>query len=78
MDHYGVPAVGIAVIHDSKVAWFKTYGLADRETGEQAKATTLFQAGSVSKPVAAFGALQLVEAGQLSLEGDINTLLKSW
>ena len=23
MQHYGVPGVGIAVIHDSKVAWFK-------------------------------------------------------
>lgn len=78
MKHYGVPGVGIAVIHDSKVAWFKTYGLADRETGEAAKNSTLFQAGSVSKPVAAFGALQMVEASKLSLDVDINSLLKSW
>jgi len=78
MEHYGVPGVGIAVIHDSKVAWFKTYGLADRETGELAKNSTLFQAGSVSKPVAAFGALQMVEAGELSLDGDVNASLKSW
>ena len=78
MQHYGVPGVGIAVIHDSKVVWFKTYGLADRETGEVAKNSTLFQAGSVSKPVAAFAALQMVEAGELSLDSDINTSLKSW
>ena len=78
MQHYGVPGVGIAVIHDSKVAWFKTYGLADRETGELAKNSTLFQAGSVSKPVAAFGALQMVEAGELSLDNDVNVSLKSW
>jgi len=78
MQHYGVPGVGIAVIHDSKVAWFKTYGLADRETGEVAENSTLFQAGSVSKPVAAFGALQMVEAGELSLDADVNASLKSW
>ena len=78
MQHYGVPGVGIAVIHDSKVAWFKTYGLADRETGEATKNSTLFQAGSVSKPVAAFAALQMVEGGELSLDGDVNSSLKSW
>ncbi len=78
MEHYGVPGVGIAVIHDSRVIWFKTYGLADRETGEAANTNTLFQAGSVSKPVAAFGALQLVEAGKLSLDADVNSALKSW
>lgn len=78
MEHYGVPGVGIAVIHDSELVWFKTYGLADRETGETATTDTLFQAGSVSKPVAAFGALQMVEAGELSLDADINASLKSW
>jgi CubicO group peptidase (beta-lactamase class C family) len=78
MKHYGVPGVGIAVIKDYKVTWFKTYGLADKETGEVANNQTLFQAGSVSKPVAAFGALRLVEAGKLSLDADINTVLKSW
>jgi CubicO group peptidase (beta-lactamase class C family) len=78
MQHYGVPGVEIAVIKDFKVAWYRSYGLADRETGQPVVATTLFQAGSVSKPVAAFGALRLVEAGKLSLDADVNTVLKSW
>jgi tetratricopeptide (TPR) repeat protein len=41
---------------DFKVVWYKAYGLADRETRQPAVATTLFQAGSVSKPVAALAA----------------------
>ena len=48
MKHYGVPAVSIAVIQDNRIAWYKVYGKADRETGTPAKSTTLFQAGSVS------------------------------
>ena len=39
---------------------------------------TLFQAGSISKPVAATGALSLVEAGKLSLDQDVNQTLKTW
>ncbi len=78
MQHYGVPGIGIAVIKDNKVAWYRTYGLADRETGEAVSATTLFQAGSISKPVAAFAALRLVEAGKLSLDTDVNLALVSW
>jgi CubicO group peptidase (beta-lactamase class C family) len=76
--HYGVPSVGIAFIKDYKVSWFKTYGLADKEAGKVASNQTLFQAGSVFKPVAAFGELRLVEADKLSLDTDINTALKSW
>jgi len=78
MEHYGVPGVGIAVVDDFKVVWYRTYGLADRELGARAVPTTLFQAGSVSKPVAAFGAMLMVADGRLDLESDVNTRLTSW
>ncbi len=39
---------------------------------------TLFQAGSISKPVAATGALSLVEQGKLSLDDDVNKKLTTW
>jgi CubicO group peptidase (beta-lactamase class C family) len=78
MEHYGVPGVGIAVIHKGKVVWHRTYGVTDRETGTPVKTDTLFQAGSVSKPVAAFGALKLVQDGKLTLDGNVNDKLKSW
>ncbi len=78
MEHYGVPGVGIAVIHDGQVVWHRTYGVTDRETGTPVKTDTLFQAGSVSKPVAAFGALRLVQDGKLTLDGNVNDTLTSW
>jgi len=39
---------------------------------------TLFQAGSISKPVAAAGMLALVQEGKLSLDEDVNQKLKTW
>jgi CubicO group peptidase (beta-lactamase class C family) len=39
---------------------------------------TLFQAASISKPVAALAALRLVEQGLLSLDEDVNARFVSW
>src|SRR6185295_4490852 len=41
-------------------------------------AKTLFQAGSISKPVAAYGSLKMVEEGKIDLNENINTYLRSW
>ncbi len=78
MKHYGVPGVSIAVIKDSKIAWVKSYGVTDRDSKEPVTIQTLFQAGSISKPVAAYGALKAVEQGKLSLDEDVNKYLTSW
>ena len=78
MKHYGVPGVSIAVIKDYKIAWLKSYGVTDKETGEPVTSTTLFQAGSISKPVAAYGALHISEQGKINLDENVNTYLKSW
>ncbi len=78
MKHYGVEGVSIAVIRDNKIEWAKGYGFADVEAKQPVTTSTLFQAGSVSKPVAAMGALVLVQDGKLSLDGDINKYLKGW
>ncbi len=74
----GVPAVSVAVINGGRVEWAKAYGFADVEARRPATAATLFQAASISKPVAAMGALRLVEQGQLSLDEDVNAKLRSW
>ena len=78
LKHYGVEGVSVAVIRDNKIEWARGYGLADAETRQPVTTSTLFQAASISKPVAAMGALVLVEDGKLSLDGDINKFLKSW
>ncbi len=73
-----VPGVSVAVIDDGRIAWAKGYGVL--ETGSKAPVTpqTLFQAASISKSVAALGALRLVEQGKLLLDEDVNAKLSSW
>jgi CubicO group peptidase (beta-lactamase class C family) len=78
MAHYGVPGVSLAVIHEGKIAWTKTYGVMDKESKTPVTKNTLFQAGSISKPVAAYGALRLVESNKIDLDEQVNTYLKSW
>jgi CubicO group peptidase (beta-lactamase class C family) len=78
MEHYGVPGVSVAVVDDGAVAWAGGYGVADAETGEPVTPETLFQAASISKPVAAVAALALVEEGTLALDAPVNDRLREW
>lgn len=78
MKHYKVPGVSIAVVRNGRIDWAKGYGFADREANRPVDANTLFQAASISKPIAALAALHWVEAGKLSLDGNINSYLKGW
>ncbi len=78
MEEFGVPGVSIAVIKDFKIHWVKAYGVADVETGQLVDIETMFQAASISKPVAAMGVLRAVQDGLFKLDDDINDILDSW
>lgn len=77
LHHYGVPGVGVAIIEGCRIVEARGFGLAD-PSGRRVDAGTLFQAGSISKVVAATAALRLVEQGTLSLDGDIAPHLGDW
>jgi CubicO group peptidase (beta-lactamase class C family) len=67
-DPAAVPAASVAVVQDrNEVA--AAWGADNR---------TLFQAASISKPVAAFMVLRLTAQGKLSLDADVNEYLTSW
>ncbi|MEM9666326.1 MAG: serine hydrolase domain-containing protein [Bacteroidota bacterium] len=78
METLGVPGVSIAVIEGGEVAWARGYGFADVEAERPVTPQTLFQAASISKPVAATAALRLAQEGRLDLDTDVNAYLTSW
>jgi CubicO group peptidase (beta-lactamase class C family) len=73
-----VPGVSVAVINDGTIEWAKGYGVAEAGAPAPVTPRTLFQAASISKPIAALAALRLVEQGKLGLDEDVNTKLTSW
>ena len=78
MERFRVPGVSVAVIKDFKIDWAKGYGVADVESGMRVDADTMFQAASISKPVAAMAAVRAAQDGRFGLDQDINAILTSW
>jgi len=78
LERFGVPGVSVAVIRDFDIHWAKGYGVADVATGALVDTETMFQAASISKPVAAMASLRAIQDGIFSLDDDINDILESW
>lgn len=78
LKYYKVPGLSVAVINNNTVEWAKGYGVKDASTNEPVTIHTMFQAASISKPVATMAMLRLVEEGKLNLDEDVNVKLKSW
>jgi CubicO group peptidase (beta-lactamase class C family) len=78
MQALNIPGCSVAVFDHGKLVWAKTYGV--RQAGQAAPVTldTMFQAGSISKPVAAMAALHYVQLGRFNLDENINDKLISW
>jgi CubicO group peptidase (beta-lactamase class C family) len=72
-----VPAISVALIHDGKIQWARGFGV-ERSDGPQVTADTLFQAGSISKPLTALEVLHFVQKGKLALNVDVNRYLRTW
>src|SRR5260221_2975586 len=77
-ERFRVPGVSVAGIKDFKIDWAKGYGVADVESGMRVDADTMFQAASISKPVAAMAAVRAAQDGRFGLDQDVNAILKSW
>ena len=77
MQELHIQGVSVAVIHDGRLEWAKGYGVTE-VGGLPVTPATLFQAGSISKPVSAVAALCMVEQNRLALDSNVNDKLVSW
>lgn len=78
MKEDGIAGVSIAFFEKDTITWQKTYGYANLADSTKVTPKTVFNGASLSKPVTAMAALNLVERGVLSLNGDVNNYLKGW
>jgi CubicO group peptidase (beta-lactamase class C family) len=74
-----VPGVQIAMIDNGVVVWHGSYGIADLGRSQPVTDRTLFNIGSVSKTVAAWGVLALVDShADLELDSPVEEHLTRW
>jgi CubicO group peptidase (beta-lactamase class C family) len=78
MAYYHTPGLSIAVINDFEIEWAQGFGRRDTRSTDRVTTETLFQAGSISKPIFALGVMRLVQDGRLNLDDDIQRYLSSW
>lgn len=75
MRSYHIPAASVAIIQNNQVMYAQNFTADD---SVKLTAHPLFQAGSVSKVLTAYGALALVKANKLDLKQNINQYLTHW
>jgi CubicO group peptidase (beta-lactamase class C family) len=68
MSELHVPGVSIAFIQQGEVRWTQGFGVGDARTRTPVTVDTIFEACSMSKPILALVALQLVQEGRLDLD----------
>ena len=78
MSKYSVPGVSVAVFREFQIEWARGYGVASMDNQRPVDPMTLFQAASISKPVAALAAMRLVQDKRLNLDRNVNEYLTSW
>jgi len=78
MARYKVPGVSIAVIDNDKIEWTKACGILNIESGTPVTTASLFEAASTTKLLTGAIVLHFAEQGQLDLDKDVNSYLKSW
>ena len=75
MAYFEIPGASLGIIKNGKLIYHQVYGLSNIETGVSVTAKTLFEAGSVTKPVFAFVVMRLVEKKVLNLDQPLYQLL---
>jgi CubicO group peptidase (beta-lactamase class C family) len=73
-----VPGTAVALVEDGVVVWSQGFGYEDREARTPMTGQSVFQVASISKSVAAWGVMTLVEHGKLALDTPVEQYLTRW
>ncbi len=76
MDEHHVAGAVVSLVQEGEIIFARGYGLADVDGNRPVDPeTTLFHLGSIGKVFTFTAVMQLVEAGRIDLDADINTYL---
>lgn len=68
MHESNVPGLSIAIIKGARLVWASNFGVSDRASATRVDRNTVFEAGSMSKPVFAYAVMKLREKGIIDLD----------
>jgi len=78
MAEHSVAGAAVALVEDGSLKRVLTFGVESGETGAPVTEASVFGVGSISKPVAAWGVMRLVQAGELDLDTPVDEYLRGW
>lgn len=78
LQKFMVPGAAIAIIEDGELVLQKAYGFADVGKGEKVTTQTGFNIDSISKTIAAWGVMKLVEEGKIDLDAPAENYITRW
>ena len=75
---FTVPGAAIAIIENGEIVLQKGYGFSDIEKEVKVNTKTGFNIGSISKTIAAWGVMKLVQEGKIDLDAPAEKYLSRW
>lgn len=71
LHEHHVPGASLAIVQQGHLYWAEGFGVRDARRADPVTVDTVFEAASMSKPILALGALQLIQQGRLDLDAPL-------
>ena len=75
MDDRGIPGMQVAIVHDGRVVFSRSYGVANLQTPVPVTSGTLFSINSITKAFTGIAVMEEVEKGRVDLSVPISNYL---
>lgn len=75
MEEHNIPSIAFAIVRHGQVPHLRAFGKANTESNAETSLETPYRIASISKMIVAIAVMQLVEAGELSLDDKVSQLL---
>ena len=78
LQEFHEPGVAVVVLEGCRPALVRAWGVADRQTARPMTSGTVFNLGSISKTLTAWGVTRLAESGAIDLDAPVAQYLERW